>query len=492
LVATSAIAVLPLVLVSILERVTPERFQSLQSPLLSATAGVILSMLFAATGSALWARHRGSKDLVFGDLMIWGWLRRLRMERRLSEMTRLLGLAEGAASDTRELRAETLRELASLIEENDPYTHGHTRRVTRHSHMIAKTMGLPRDQVEKIRAAAAVHDVGKLHIPREILHKQGELTEEDVAVIKTHATLGSDMVSKMGDPEITAMVRHHHERLDGKGYPDGLSGDAIPLGARVIAVADTFDAITSTRPYREACKHKKAIEILKRETGSQLDPEAVSAFLAYYSGRSSLEWWAALSTAPQRFLAWSWSWFQKASAAGIAQAAAAVGTAALVVGSVTPAWTAPAEASAGEETASYVSRTVNSDQPSAMVSSEDVVSAADEGSTGQVSGEAPAQPAETTTQPPVSDEKPGATDPLTDPVTDPLPTDPVTDLTDPVTDPVNDLTDPVTDPVTDLTDPLIDPVADLTDPLIDPVADLTDPLIDPVGGVGDVVDGLLP
>jgi HD-GYP domain-containing protein (c-di-GMP phosphodiesterase class II) len=102
-------------------------------------------------------------------------------------------------------------------------------------------------------------------------------------LIELHPVDGAEIVSTLGDPELTAMVRHHHERLDGTGYPDALSGDAIPLGARIIAVADTFDAITSTRPYRPARTHEAAMEILEEEAGPRLDPAGVRALQAYYA-----------------------------------------------------------------------------------------------------------------------------------------------------------------------------------------------------------------
>jgi hypothetical protein len=108
------------------------------------------------------------------------------------------------------------------------------------------------------------------------------------------------MVAELGDPEITAMVRHHHERIDGDGYPDGLRGDEIPLGARIITVADTFDAITSSRAYQGARKHRQALDVVSAEAGSQLDPDAVAAFLSYYSGRRSVAWSALGLSGPPR------------------------------------------------------------------------------------------------------------------------------------------------------------------------------------------------
>jgi HD-GYP domain-containing protein (c-di-GMP phosphodiesterase class II) len=210
-------------------------------------------------------------------------IHRWSAERRVAVALRLLRGAEGPADLTRGRRAELLSELAAELESRDPYTHGHSRRVARHAVIIAIRMGLGEHQVARIRAAAALHDVGKINTPRAVLHKPGRLTDVELALIELHPVDGAEIVSTLGDPELTAMVRHHHERLDGTGYPDGLTGAAIPLGARIIAVADTFDAITSTRPYRPARTHDAAIEILDAESGSRLDPVGVSALQAYYA-----------------------------------------------------------------------------------------------------------------------------------------------------------------------------------------------------------------
>ena len=193
-------------------------------------------------------------------------------------------------------------------------------------------MGLSREQVEEIRAAALVHDIGKINIPRAILTKPGRLTDTEFALVKRHPGDGAAMVAELGDARLTAIVRHHHERIDGNGYPDGLAGPDIPLGARVIAVADTFDAITSTRAYRKPRTHRKALEILQREAGAQLDAAAVAAFLSYYSARRSVGVASMLATAPQRLLS-GLGGVQSGIAAGvapIAQTACGVGGAALL------------------------------------------------------------------------------------------------------------------------------------------------------------------
>jgi putative nucleotidyltransferase with HDIG domain len=269
--------------------------------LVSVPLAIVLSVVAASAGAEFWMRRPGSKDLVFADLMLWGWLRRYRAVRRLAEAREVFGHdAKGLDADQ---RIEALSRLSSLLDARDAYTHRHSRRVTRHAERIAGRMHLSPAEVAKVRTAAALHDVGKIHTPSEILHKAGRLTEAEFAVIKRHPSDGADMLSGIEDREITAMVRHHHERVDGTGYPDGLSGEEIPLGARIIAVADTFDAITS-RSYRGASSHKRALDILAKEAGTQLDRGAVSAFLGYYSGRRSVAWSALLTAAPHRLLAW--------------------------------------------------------------------------------------------------------------------------------------------------------------------------------------------
>jgi uncharacterized membrane protein YgcG len=335
-VATVAVLFLPVGLITLLQATGP-----MQSPVLSVIAAIAASVGVATIGSAYWTRRSKSKEIVFGDLMVWSWLRRMRAERQLKKVRFALGLDtdQAVAADLSPARqAEVLEQLASTLEARDLYTHGHSRRVTRHAFMIAKAMGLPIRTAEKVRAAAAMHDVGKLNISRAVLNKPGKLSDEEFDLIKRHPTDGARMVEGLGDPEITEMIRHHHERIDGGGYPAGISGNDIPLGARIIAVADTFDAITSSRPYRPARQHKQAIKVLKEESGRQLDSQAVDAFLSYYSGRRSIVRWAFLTTAFQRLLAALAGPIESASASSITQGAVAVAaSAALGTSLVAPA-----------------------------------------------------------------------------------------------------------------------------------------------------------
>ena len=189
------------------------------------------------------------------------------------------------------------------VEALDAYTIGHSRRVARHAERIARELSLPEDQVRKVRAAAAVHDVGKVFTPRAILNKPSTLTAEEYEEVKNHCEDGAAIVSCLEDPELTAIVRYHHERLDGTGYPAGLAGDAIPLGARIVAVADTYDAIIEIRPYRKPASHNYAIGVLREEMGSHLDPVVVEAFLRGYAGRRALVLWTVLAVLPQRIIA---------------------------------------------------------------------------------------------------------------------------------------------------------------------------------------------
>jgi putative nucleotidyltransferase with HDIG domain len=307
--------------------------------LLSVLAALVLSVAAASAASAFWARRPGSRDVLFADLMLWGWLRRLRTERRLREARKLVVPAPGLpipgpAGIPR--RVAALKRLSDMLEARDPDTLGHARRVTRHAERIARSLHLSPAEVAKVRTAAALHDVGKIHTPPEILNKADRLTEQEFEVIKRHPVDGADMLSGIGDGDVTAMVRHHHERLDGTGYPDGLAGDQIPLGARIIAVADTFDAMTSRRAYHGACSHKRALDVLSEEAGTRLDAEAVSAFLAYYSGRTSVAWSAVVTAAPQRLVGWLGSTSERlgAGAASLGHVLPAAGAAAVLVAPV--------------------------------------------------------------------------------------------------------------------------------------------------------------
>jgi hypothetical protein len=175
----------------------------------------------------------------------------------------------------------TVGALCQAVETKDLYTRGHSDRVSRGSVMIAREIGMHGDRVEAIGYAGMLHDVGKLGVPTKVLQKTGKLTEEEYAAIQLHPMRGLDIVREIGFlDEALAGIMHHHERIDGRGYPMGLAGDEIPEFARVLAVADAFDAMTSTRSYRGARLVDEAIAELRKWSGTQFDPAFVDAFVA--------------------------------------------------------------------------------------------------------------------------------------------------------------------------------------------------------------------
>jgi HD-GYP domain-containing protein (c-di-GMP phosphodiesterase class II) len=171
-----------------------------------------------------------------------------------------------------------LRGLVTALETRVPGSAGHCRRVAAMSGLVASRLGLDPCEVARIEAAARVHDVGKIIVSPEILEKPGKLTHAEFEEIQRHALFGARLVAARGDPGLTAIVRHHHERIDGSGYPDGLHGAAIPLGSRIIGVVDSYDALTSRRPYRDPLSQEDAMLLLNEEAGATLDPEVVLAF----------------------------------------------------------------------------------------------------------------------------------------------------------------------------------------------------------------------
>jgi putative nucleotidyltransferase with HDIG domain len=177
-------------------------------------------------------------------------------------------------------RVEEIAALAAAIEAKDRDTRGHTARVAELTVVIARELGLPSPALRALARAGLLHDLGKLQIPDEILIKPGPLTDEEWVVMKQHPQMGVDILVRMGKFEDEArIVRSHHERMDGSGYPDGLVAGAIPLGARILAVADTYDVLVSDRPYRKARTREQAVLILREESGHHLYAPAVDALL---------------------------------------------------------------------------------------------------------------------------------------------------------------------------------------------------------------------
>ena len=182
--------------------------------------------------------------------------------------------------DLHSLFLDTIKTLVAMIDAKDQYTRGHSERVCAISLLIADELNINKIEKETLRLAAILHDIGKIWIPEEILNKASTLTAEELENIRKHPETGAKIIGNIKNlEEVVYGVRHHHERFDGKGYPDGLSGKQIPLMARILCVADSFDAMISNRPYRDAHGREKAISELKNGSGTQFDPEIVEAFL---------------------------------------------------------------------------------------------------------------------------------------------------------------------------------------------------------------------
>ncbi len=343
LAATTAVLGVPVLAVAALLALTE------RDPSTVAVAVLVVGVAVAVflIGSAMWAKHPDSGDVAFGDLMIWGWLRRRSAETRLADNTRLLGLDRSGhpteeVEISREQQIQVLRDLTAALESKDPYTHGHSRRVERHVLRTGAAMGLSVDEIEDLRKAAALHDVGKIRVPDRVLRKPTQLTIEERALVEEHVVVGAWMVSSVGNADVIAAVRHHHERWDGRGYPDGLMGPEIPLFARVIAVADAYDAMTSTRPYRASFGREKAVDVLWAEAGIQFDPMVVEAFVAALPTRVTVAGLMVLIAAP------SWV-FRKAAVQakrlGVGNVTPAIGalSAAALMGGFVPGGAGPAD-----------------------------------------------------------------------------------------------------------------------------------------------------
>jgi putative nucleotidyltransferase with HDIG domain len=184
------------------------------------------------------------------------------------------------ARDLEEAYVSIVKVVAAAIDARDSYTHGHSARVSQFSVMIGKAIGLSKEELDDLEVACLFHDVGKIKTPDSILLKPGKLTQSEYEEMIRHVEYGASILSKAPSlHKYIPAVRHHHERQDGKGYPDGLNSDSIPLFASIIAIADTYDAMTSTRPYRSAFSEDIALRELVRVAGTQLRADLVAVFV---------------------------------------------------------------------------------------------------------------------------------------------------------------------------------------------------------------------
>lgn len=175
---------------------------------------------------------------------------------------------------------QSMYTLAKTIDAKDKYTNGHSMRVAEYSKMIAQRMGLPQEEIEELTNMAMLHDIGKIGVPDAIINKSSRLSDDEYDIIKKHPSIGYDILSEMPEmKDISVGARWHHERYDGTGYPDGLKGDEIPLYARIICVADAYDAMTSNRSYRKYMPQKKVKKEIEEGKGTQFDPKIANIML---------------------------------------------------------------------------------------------------------------------------------------------------------------------------------------------------------------------
>lgn len=249
---------------------------------------VIMATAIADAGTAIRCMRGGAYDYITKPfnldevvLSVGRALERRRLE--LENRDYQQHLEQRVEEQARKIRASFINAITALayaLEAKDIYTSGHSQRVTEISVAIAGELGMSQEGIDKIRLAGLVHDIGKIGIKESVLNKQSSLTDEESEHIKSHCQAGEHILTPIvEDEEILKAVRHHHERYDGMGYPDGLRGEQIPLGARILAVADAFDAMTSGRSYRPAMSGQAACAEIERCKGTQFAPEVADAFL---------------------------------------------------------------------------------------------------------------------------------------------------------------------------------------------------------------------
>lgn len=209
------------------------------------------------------------------------WLKH-EIVRRGAELKRERGNLE-------RISVATLEALVNALEAKDRYLRGHSARIADLSALVASEMGLSDEQVELVRTAGRLHDIGKIGIRESVLNKQGPLTEEEFEHVKSHVTIGAQILAPLTHlREVIAFVRSHHERIDGTGYPDALAGDAIPLGARIIGSAEVYDALTTARPYQERMEPGVAVQRMRDLIGTVIDPDVHEALAQVVERRQAL------------------------------------------------------------------------------------------------------------------------------------------------------------------------------------------------------------
>jgi response regulator RpfG family c-di-GMP phosphodiesterase len=229
----------------------------------SSVFGILTSIIREET------RCFSEKELYFLNLLV----------EKASFLTENLALYENIYENL----FSTLYAFVETIEARDPYTKQHSANVSKYAMSIAKAYGCFQDEIAKLNISGNLHDIGKIGVPDSILLKSGRLTDEEYEIIKKHPVIGSNIIGHFGMwTDEQSIIRHHHERFDGKGYPDGLKGEEIPLLARILAVADVYDALTTDRSYRRKMPEHVAVKIIRENAGSQFDPKIVNIFLGLH------------------------------------------------------------------------------------------------------------------------------------------------------------------------------------------------------------------
>ena len=320
--ATLLMVAVPLMVIWVTTQVLYFRLSTLNALILS----VILSLVCAVVLARIWEHRSKTSETSFSELMIWSWYRLQKAERQIEK-----SLREAKTTKSHDEQLLVLNELTAALESKDPYTRGHSKRVERHSFKTGVALGLPLEEVDVLRMSASLHDVGKIRVPNRVLHKPGALTPEERALIEEHPALGAEMVASMQNDQVVAAVRHHHERWDGGGYPDGIAGTSIPLFSRVIAVSDSYDAIRSNRSYRPGASRDAAVAVLTEESGHQFDPEVVDAFLTTLPARGrAVAAITSLATGPGALWHWVQHAFQRFGSVALAPAIGGAGAAAII------------------------------------------------------------------------------------------------------------------------------------------------------------------
>ncbi|HYI44961.1 MAG TPA: HD-GYP domain-containing protein [Actinomycetota bacterium] len=254
-------------------------------PVLATVVSILLTFGALILGSKVWDRQPESAGFSFADLMLWQWMRREWAEEKLVRNARMLGYDRngrfvGKSKISPERQLQAAREIGAALDAKSSYTINHAKRVEAHTRDIASVLGLSDKQTEELATAAALHDIGNLRVPEHVARKTGSLTLEERSTIEGHVLLGAIMAFDAVGDDIVQGLRHHHERWDGNGYPSGLTAEDIPLYARIIGIAEAYDAMTSTRPYRQSFTRDQAVAVLRSEGGSQFDPDLVEVFVS--------------------------------------------------------------------------------------------------------------------------------------------------------------------------------------------------------------------